>query len=139
MPHCSRLSRLARMFHSVLSVVFTMLPRVGGSLVGVARRFAAKDVRLGGSARAMILAGVNKLADAVGVTLGPKGRNVVIEQPYGAPKITKDGVTVAKAIEFENRFENLGTWCAGYVSMVMMVMIIAFNIPLISRLINYLL
>jgi chaperonin GroEL len=51
-------------------------------------------------ARARMLAGVNKLADAVQVTLGPKGRNVVIDQSYGAPKITKDGVTVARAIEF---------------------------------------
>jgi chaperonin GroEL len=55
-----------------------------------------------------MLAGVNKLADAVEVTLGPKGRNVVIEQSFGAPKITKDGVTVARAIEFEDKFENIG-------------------------------
>jgi len=55
-----------------------------------------------------MLAGVNKLADAVTVTLGPKGRNVVIDQQFGAPKITKDGVTVAKACEFADRYENLG-------------------------------
>ncbi len=55
-----------------------------------------------------MLAGVEKLADAVQVTLGPKGRNVVIEQAYGGPKITKDGVTVAKAIEFKDRFHNVG-------------------------------
>lgn len=55
-----------------------------------------------------MLAGVNKLADAVQVTLGPKGRNVIIDQMYGAPKITKDGVTVARAIEFTDRFENMG-------------------------------
>lgn len=55
-----------------------------------------------------MLAGVNRLSQAVSVTLGPKGRNVVIEQPFGAPKITKDGVTVAKAIEFKDSFENLG-------------------------------
>lgn len=60
------------------------------------------------SARTRMLAGVNKLADAVTVTLGPKGRNVVIDQQFGAPKITKDGVTVAKACEFADRFENLG-------------------------------
>src|SRR6185295_14960939 len=55
-----------------------------------------------------MLAGVNKLADAVQVTLGPKGRNVIIDQTYGAPKITKDGVTVAKAIDLADRYENLG-------------------------------
>ena len=53
-----------------------------------------------------MLAGVNELADAVEVTLGPKGRVVLIEQPYGSPKITKDGVTVAKAIEFKDKFKN---------------------------------
>jgi len=55
-----------------------------------------------------MLQGVNKLADAVSVTLGPKGRNVIIEQSFGGPKITKDGVTVAKAVELENKFQNLG-------------------------------
>lgn len=59
-------------------------------------------------ARALILQGVNKLADAVQVTLGPKGRNVVIDQSYGPPKVTKDGVTVAKSIEFADRCENIG-------------------------------
>jgi len=69
---------------------------------------SGKDIRFGTEARALILTGVNKLADAVQVTLGPKGRNVVIDQTYGAPKMTKDGVTVAKAIEFQDRCENLG-------------------------------
>jgi len=69
---------------------------------------SGKDVRFGNEARALILAGVDKLADAVQVTLGPKGRNVVIEQSFGAPKITKDGVTVAKSIEFKNKYHNLG-------------------------------
>lgn len=55
-----------------------------------------------------MLSGVNKLADAVQVTLGPKGRNVVIESSFGAPKITKDGVTVARGIEFSDRYENIG-------------------------------
>jgi chaperonin GroEL len=55
-----------------------------------------------------MLEGCNKLADAVQVTLGPKGRNVVIDQSFGAPKITKDGVTVAKSIEFSDRFMNIG-------------------------------
>ena len=70
-------------------------------LVGAVRHMSAKDVRFGTDARAMMLAGVDKLADAVQVTLGPKGRNVVIEQSFGGPKITKDGVTVAKSIEFK--------------------------------------
>ena len=72
------------------------------------RHMSGKDVRFGNDARALMLAGVDKLADAVQVTLGPKGRNVVLEQAFGAPKITKDGVTVAKSIEFENRHHNLG-------------------------------
>ncbi len=69
---------------------------------------AAKEIIYHESARNLILAGVNALADAVKVTLGPKGRNVVIERSFGAPTITKDGVTVAKEIELENRFENMG-------------------------------
>ena len=69
---------------------------------------SGKDLRFGNEARALMLAGVDKLADAVQVTLGPKGRNVVLDQSYGAPKITKDGVTVAKGIEFANRHHNLG-------------------------------
>lgn len=67
-----------------------------------------KDIRYGMEARNALLAGVQNLVRAVGVTLGPKGRNVVLEMPYAGPKITKDGVTVAKHIEFENSFENLG-------------------------------
>src|SRR5512139_3925805 len=69
---------------------------------------AAKEIKFGQEARAQILKGVNILADAVKVTLGPKGRNVVIEKSFGAPLITKDGVTVAKEIEVENKFENMG-------------------------------
>ncbi|MEO8529819.1 MAG: chaperonin GroEL [Deltaproteobacteria bacterium] len=69
---------------------------------------AAKDVRFDTDARNRMLRGVNILADAVKVTLGPKGRNVVIEKSFGAPRITKDGVTVAKEIELEDRFENMG-------------------------------
>ncbi|HTN88475.1 MAG TPA: chaperonin GroEL, partial [Sorangium sp.] len=69
---------------------------------------AAKEIIYNESARSSILAGVNALADAVKVTLGPKGRNVVIERSFGSPTITKDGVTVAKEIELENRFENMG-------------------------------
>src|ERR1700734_2168102 len=69
---------------------------------------AAKDVRFGGDARARMLRGVDILADAVKVTLGPKGRNVVLDKSFGAPRITKDGVTVAKEIELEDKFENMG-------------------------------
>src|SRR5213075_793546 len=69
---------------------------------------AAKEIVYTEQARNLILAGVNALADAVKVTLGPKGRNVVIEKSFGAPTVTKDGVTVAKEIELENRFENMG-------------------------------
>jgi chaperonin GroEL len=69
---------------------------------------AAKEIVYKESARGLILNGVNALADAVKVTLGPKGRNVVIEKSFGSPTITKDGVTVAKEIELENKFENMG-------------------------------
>ncbi|MGE0614992.1 MAG: chaperonin GroEL [Bacteriovoracia bacterium] len=69
---------------------------------------AAKELRFSQEARNAILNGVNTLADAVKVTLGPKGRNVVIERSFGAPNVTKDGVTVAKEIELENHFENMG-------------------------------
>ncbi|MCJ9702417.1 MULTISPECIES: chaperonin GroEL [unclassified Bradyrhizobium] len=69
---------------------------------------AAKDVKFSGDARDRMLRGVDILANAVKVTLGPKGRNVVIEKSFGAPRITKDGVTVAKEIELEDKFENMG-------------------------------
>ena len=69
---------------------------------------AAKEVRFDTDARNKMLKGVNILADAVKVTLGPKGRNVVIEKSFGSPRITKDGVSVAKEIELEDRFENMG-------------------------------
>ncbi len=69
---------------------------------------AAKDVKFQSEARNKMLKGVNILADAVKVTLGPKGRNVVIDKSFGAPRITKDGVTVAKEIELEDKFENMG-------------------------------
>src|ERR1700736_5470066 len=69
---------------------------------------AAKDVKFHGDARARMLRGVDTLANAVKVTLGPKGRNVVLDKSYGAPRITKDGVTVAKEIELSDKFENMG-------------------------------
>jgi chaperonin GroEL len=69
---------------------------------------AAKEVKFSGDARDRMLRGIDILADAVRVTLGPKGRNVVLDKSFGAPRITKDGVTVAKEIELENKFENMG-------------------------------
>src|SRR5512134_2764816 len=69
---------------------------------------AAKDVRFGSDARQRMLHGVDILANAVKVTLGPKGRNVVLEKSFGAPRISKDGVTVAKEIELSDKFENMG-------------------------------
>ena len=69
---------------------------------------SAKDVRFGESARSKMVKGVNILADAVKVTLGPKGRNVVLDKAFGAPTVTKDGVSVAKEIELEDKFENMG-------------------------------
>ena len=68
----------------------------------------AKDIKFNKDARELLKSGVDQLADAVKVTLGPKGRNVVIGKKFGAPQITKDGVTVAKEIELEDNFENAG-------------------------------
>lgn len=80
-----------------------------GLLSGQTRGMAGgKEIRFGVEGRAAMLKGVDMLADAVQVTLGPKGRNAIIAQPYGAPKITKDGVTVAKSIDFEDNFEDMG-------------------------------
>ena len=69
---------------------------------------SAKDVFFGDEARARMLEGVNVLSDAVKVTLGPKGRNVVLDKSFGAPTVTKDGVSVAKEIELKDKFENMG-------------------------------
>src|SRR4030067_1609608 len=69
---------------------------------------AAKEVKFHDAARSKMVAGVNILADAVKVTLGPKGRNVVLDRSYGSPTITKDGVSVAKEIELKDKFENMG-------------------------------
>src|SRR5687767_7158388 len=69
---------------------------------------AAKQLHFGETARGEMLAGINKLANAVKVTLGPRGRNVVLDKSFGSPSSTKDGVTVAKEIELENPFENMG-------------------------------
>ena len=69
---------------------------------------AAKEVQFGNNARQKMITGVNVLADAVKITLGPKGRNVVLDKSFGAPTVTKDGVSVAKEIELEDNFENMG-------------------------------
>ncbi|KDP26429.1 hypothetical protein JCGZ_17587 [Jatropha curcas] len=79
-----------------------------GSRLAWSRNYAAKDIKFGVEARALMLKGVEDLADAVKVTMGPKGRNVVLEQSWGDPKVTKDGVTVAKSIEFHDKVKNIG-------------------------------
>ena len=76
----------------------------------------AKDIKYGEDARKKLLDGVNKLADTVKVTLGPKGRNVVLDKSFGAPLITNDGVTIAKEIELEDKFENMGAQIVKQVS-----------------------
>ncbi|CAI9117943.1 OLC1v1019435C1 [Oldenlandia corymbosa var. corymbosa] len=81
---------------------------INSSRLGWSRNYAAKDIKFGVEARALMLKGVEDLAEAVRVTMGPKGRNVVIEQSWGAPKVTKDGVTVAKSIEFKDKVKNVG-------------------------------
>ncbi|CAN6684691.1 unnamed protein product [Malus baccata var. baccata] len=81
--------------------------QVGSKLIS-RRNYAAKEIRFGVEARAGMLRGVEELADAVKVTMGPKGRNVILEQSFGAPKVTKDGVTVAKSIEFKDKVKNIG-------------------------------
>ncbi|XP_020293188.1 60 kDa heat shock protein, mitochondrial-like isoform X2 [Pseudomyrmex gracilis] len=86
------------------------LPRIlrASALHQLQARTYAKDVRFGADVRALMLQGVDILADAVAVTMGPKGRNVILEQSWGSPKITKDGVTVAKGIELKDKFQNIG-------------------------------
>ena len=69
---------------------------------------ASKEIKYSSDAREKIMAGINTLANAVRITLGPKGRNVLIEKSWGSPKTTRDGVTVAKEIELEDKFENMG-------------------------------
>lgn len=72
------------------------------------RRFFGKEIKFGPNGRTLMLQGVDILANAVAVTLGPKGRSVVLEQRFGPPKITKDGVTVAESIELKDKFQNIG-------------------------------
>merc|ERR550537_380838 len=86
----------------MLSTLRSRVPRTSRAFA------AAKEITHSADARARMLGGANKLADAVSVTLGPKGRNVVIDQSFGAPRITKDGVSVAKAIDLEDKMANVG-------------------------------
>ena len=85
----------------------------------------AKIIKFDTEARSKMLTGVNTLANAVKVTLGPKGRNVVMDKSYGAPRTTKDGVSVAKEIELEDKFENMGAQMVKEVTklMIMLVMV----------------
>ncbi|KAH0634347.1 hypothetical protein KY284_037133 [Solanum tuberosum] len=99
--------RFAANLASKARVARTSSQQIGGRF-NWSRNYAAKDIRFGVEARALMLQGVEQLADAVKVTMGPKGRNVVIEQSWGAPKVTKDGVTVAKSIEFKDKIQNVG-------------------------------
>ena len=82
--------------------------RLTHSIFGKDTQMPAKDVRFGGDARQRMMRGVDMLAEAVKVTLGPKGRNVLIDKSYGSPRMTKDGISVAKEIELSDKFENMG-------------------------------
>ncbi|VDM95817.1 unnamed protein product, partial [Onchocerca ochengi] len=103
---------LGLLIHKVETKMFRIggqsMARLVSRTVRSGLRHYAKDVKFGADGRASMLYGVDTLADAVAVTMGPKGRNVVIEQSWGSPKITKDGVTVAKAIDFKDKYKNLG-------------------------------
>ena len=85
---------------------------------------SAKNIFFGSDARSKMLRGVNKLADAVKVTLGPKGRNVVMDKSFGAPRITKDGVSVAKEIELKDKFENMGAQMVRDVARKLMILLV---------------
>uniref|UniRef100_A0A453IZM7 Chaperonin CPN60-2, mitochondrial n=1 Tax=Aegilops tauschii subsp. strangulata TaxID=200361 RepID=A0A453IZM7_AEGTS len=104
---CASHSSLTRVFYACCRLAGSSARQVGSRLAW-SRNYAAKDIRFGVEARAMMLKGVEDLADAVKLTMGPKGRTVIIEQSFGAPKVTKDGVTVAKSIEFSDRVKNVG-------------------------------
>ena len=90
---------------------------------------AAKEVLFGNDARVKMLAGVNILANAVKVTLGPKGRNVVLDKSFGAPLITKDGVSVAKEIELTDKFENMGAQMVKEVASKPMMLPVTVPLP----------
>lgn len=98
----SKSSQLSRVYGAQTSSA------ISATHIQQSRRGNAKDIKFGSDVRAQMLTGVDVLADAVAVTMGPKGRNVIIEQSWGSPKITKDGVTVAKAVELKDKFQNIG-------------------------------
>ncbi|XP_037600467.1 60 kDa heat shock protein, mitochondrial [Cebus imitator] len=108
MPLWRRSARLniSEMFR--LPTVFRQMRPVSRVLAPHLTRAYAKDVKFGADARALMLQGVDLLADAVAVTMGPKGRTVIIEQSWGSPKVTKDGVTVAKSIDLKDKYKNIG-------------------------------
>ncbi|XP_004569892.3 60 kDa heat shock protein, mitochondrial [Maylandia zebra] len=91
-----------------LATVMRQVRPVSRALAPHLTRAYAKDVKFGADARALMLQGVDLLADAVAVTMGPKGRTVIIEQSWGSPKVTKDGVTVAKSIDLKDKYKNIG-------------------------------
>ena len=91
----------------------------------------AKELKFAEDARAAMLRGVDKLADTVKVTLGPKGRNVVLEKSYGSPLITNDGVTIAKEIELEDHFENMGAKLVSEVASKPMILQVTEQPPLL--------
>uniref|UniRef100_F1MUZ9 60 kDa heat shock protein, mitochondrial n=1 Tax=Bos taurus TaxID=9913 RepID=F1MUZ9_BOVIN len=91
-----------------LPAVLRQMRPVSRALAPHLTRAYAKDVKFGADARALMLQGVDLLADAVAVTMGPKGRTVIIEQSWGSPKVTKDGVTVAKSIDLKDKYKNIG-------------------------------
>uniref|UniRef100_A0A2K5LVQ9 60 kDa heat shock protein, mitochondrial n=1 Tax=Cercocebus atys TaxID=9531 RepID=A0A2K5LVQ9_CERAT len=91
-----------------LPTVFRQMRPVSRVLAPHLTRAYAKDVKFGADARALVLQGVDLLADAVAITMGPKGRTVIIEQSWGSPKVTKDGVTVAKSIDLKDKYKNIG-------------------------------
>jgi chaperonin GroEL len=100
------LSKLARS-RGVISKINSQANKTV-SMVNMSQANFGKEIKFGTDARTLMLEGCDMLADAVQVTLGPRGRNVVIDKTFGAPKITKDGVTVAKEIDFTDRYHNIG-------------------------------
>uniref|UniRef100_H9GFC4 60 kDa heat shock protein, mitochondrial n=2 Tax=Anolis carolinensis TaxID=28377 RepID=H9GFC4_ANOCA len=106
LPFLDRPATLAKMLR--LPTVLRQVRPVSRALAPHLTRAYAKDVKFGADARALMLQGVDLLADAVAVTMGPKGRTVIIEQSWGSPKVTKDGVTVAKAIDLKDKYKNIG-------------------------------
>uniref|UniRef100_A0A8P0PM95 Heat shock protein 60 n=2 Tax=Canis lupus TaxID=9612 RepID=A0A8P0PM95_CANLF len=91
-----------------IPTVLCQIRPVSRALAPHVTRGYAKDVKFGANARALMLQGIDLLADAIAVTMGPKARTVIIEQSWGSPKVTKDGVTVAKSIDLRDKYKNIG-------------------------------